>query len=847
MTGRLGRDVYDTYQGRAMGEAWSDYVALEMTLPEGAPPQGSYFLGEYLFQSFGSGIRSRPYSTDLGINGLTFADYGRVTDTGLEEHFDGEIWFQALWEARANFMRMFGEKEGRRRMQINVIEGLKLQPPRASMIDARDAIILANRVTFKAEGEQQLWEGFAKRGLGVLAQSKTGDSSYVVPSFEAPSNTGILRFHSSSYVPGETVRLVMYDANNTSPTALVQLTTSNGDLEHVTLRRRGTVYEGSILSGNDAYVAHRDEYLDTVPSDFISAYYVDANTGSGQPQLIQATVPVQPEYTFTAQRSATSTVSGTERPLFTVSPGSRSFLDYAKANLPFEFRFFNRAYRSIYVGANGVITFGGPNPTSCNDSDSVASVPAIAPMWTELAYGGSASENVYYSTGPDSVTVRWAAETAYTGEPVNFSAVLYDDGRILYQYGSGNNNLVGTTILGCNSTTPVVGISAGRDSYQLRYFDYDGLPYLERAPSILIDPPFNTPSEPVVRIETPESNGSYSGVLTVRGIAYDPDVRITRLDLLIDGTARGMIQINQLRTDICSAEQLRGCPGIGFIRQIDLTAFDLKPGSHSLQIRATNSRGAFMTYPPEPIRFNFEGGQARRPVAAIEMPAEGAALSATTPIRGYAYAEDLRISVVAVLIDGINYGTAQYGLRREDICGSLPNRPPNCPNVGFQFNLNTTRGAVQLPNGKHTLQIRVTDEAGRFTTLPEQPITITINNTENAVPRGQITSPLPNAKLSGTVKISGWAYDPDGTIQSVDFVVGLRLIKTLQYGVPSPDVCATLPDVAACPNIGFEGEFDTTLLPNGQHLLFVRVGDNQGRLLQLPDPTYVGMTITIEN
>ena len=189
VTGRLGRDVYDTYQGRAMGEAWSDYVALEMTLPEGAPPQGSYFLGEYLFQSFGSGIRSRPYSTDLGINGLTFADYGRVTDIGLEEHFDGEIWFQALWEARANFIRMFGEKEGRRRVQINVIEGLKLQPPRASMIDARDAIVLANRVTFKAEGEQQLWEGFAKRGLGVLAQSKTGDSSYVVPSFEAPSNT----------------------------------------------------------------------------------------------------------------------------------------------------------------------------------------------------------------------------------------------------------------------------------------------------------------------------------------------------------------------------------------------------------------------------------------------------------------------------------------------------------------------------------------------------------------------------------------------------------------------------------------------------------------------------------
>ena len=33
VSGRLGRDVYDTYQGRAMGEAWSDFFALEMLHP----------------------------------------------------------------------------------------------------------------------------------------------------------------------------------------------------------------------------------------------------------------------------------------------------------------------------------------------------------------------------------------------------------------------------------------------------------------------------------------------------------------------------------------------------------------------------------------------------------------------------------------------------------------------------------------------------------------------------------------------------------------------------------------------------------------------------------------------
>jgi hypothetical protein len=785
----------------------------------------------------------------MGINGLTFADYGRVTDIGLEEHFDGEIWFQAMWEARANLVKLLGEKEGRRRMQMNVIEGLKLQPPRASMIDARDAIILANRVNFKGEGEQQMWEGFAKRGLGVLAMTKNGDSTYVVASTDTPSNTGVLKFHSASYVPGELVRLVLYDANNTSPTALVQLTTSNGDLEHVTMRRRGTVYEGSIQSYNDAFVGIRDEGLDTIPSDIVSAYYIDYDTGGGAGKLIQASVPVQPEYTFTGQRTSTSTVSGTETALFTVPSGGRYFLTYKKVNLPFAFRFFNNTYRSMYVSANGVITFGGPNPTTCNDSDSVASVPAIAPMWTELVYGGQSqpNQNVYFSTGPDSVTVRWAAETAYTGEPVNFSAILYDDGRILYQYGVGNDNLVNTTQFGCMTNTPVVGISAGRDSYQLRYDNYDGLPYLEKAPSVLIDPPFNNPSDPVVRIETPEVGGSYSGVLTVKGIAYDPAVRITRLDLIIDGVARGMIQINQARTDVCNSERLPGCPGIGFSRSVDLTAFGLKAGTHMLQVRATNSRGSFMAYPEQPVSFTFEGGQGRLPVGAIETPADGATLSANTPIRGYAYATDLRITAVAVLIDGVNYGTATYGMNRSDVCATLPNRPPNCPGIGFQFTLNTVNGAVQLPNGEHFLQIRVTDESGRFSVIPEQPVTIRVDNAVNAAPIGRITFPAANSKLSGTVKLTGWAYDPDGTVQSVDFVVGLRVIGTLRYGVPAPEACAALRDVPACPNIGFEGNFDTTLLPNGQQLLYIRVRDNKNRTATLPDPTAYGMSVMIEN
>jgi hypothetical protein len=32
------------------------------------------------------------------------------------------------------------------------------------------------------------------------------------------------------------------------------------------------------------------------------------------------------------------------------------------------------------------------------------------------------------------------------------------------------------------------------------------------------------------------------------------------------------------------------------------------------------------------------------------------------------------------------------------------------------------------------------------------------------------------------------AYAPNGTVTSVDFVVGLRVVGTLRYGLPSPEL-----------------------------------------------------------
>ncbi|MBC8165466.1 MAG: M36 family metallopeptidase, partial [Bryobacteraceae bacterium] len=647
VSNRLVEDAYTTFHGRSMGEAWSDYFALEFTLPEGAPPDGYYATAGYAIQEFGLGIRTRPYSTSLDINPLTFDQFGTVAWYGPEVHDDGEIWMEAMWEVRSALIRQFGEREGRRRAAQIVMDGMKLSPPKPTMIDERDAMLLAERVNFKGESQNQLWEAFAKRGFGVVARATDADSIAVTASFDKPSSSGVLRFEYPNYNmgqggTGETVRLVLYDGNNASQSVQVQLTSSSGDLENLALRKKGETFYGEITMGNDGASAKFDSFLDVIPGDSISAYYVDGNTGSGA-KLIETNAPVSPPYTMTLRAPAPLFTSGTERTLFTVATGGRSLLTTSIVALPFPFRFFGKDYRIMYVYGDGHISFDVATRVlePCNDAKSVTQVPTVAPLWMELAYGGAAqrNENVYYSAGPGSVTVRWMAETVSTGEAVNFSVVLYDDGRMMYQYGAGNNNLVNSSFLGCSATAPFIGISNGRGTFAQAVAEYEGLVSLEEAPPVVIDAPFNFSSNPVVRLESPEANGKYSGIMTIRGIAYDPNDAIARLDVLLDGVPRRLLTPTVSRTDFCGTERVRGCPTVGFQATLDLNVLGLNPGTHTLQIRATNTRGAWKNFPDQPLTVTIEAGQSRQPVGKLETPEEGASLTGATPIRGYAYAD----------------------------------------------------------------------------------------------------------------------------------------------------------------------------------------------------------------
>jgi hypothetical protein len=840
---RLVRLGYSTFQGASMGEAWSDFFGLEYLVPAGAPPDGVYPAGEYFFALFGPGLRTHPFSTRTDVNPLTYADLGAVNANGPEVHADGEIWVEALLDARANLIQQFGETEGRRRIRLLVLDGMKLSVPAPSMVDMRDAILLADRVDFKGESQGQLWAAFAKRGLGALAYATSGDSVHVVPSFDLPSPTGKLKFFDDPLVGGETVRVLLADSNNNQPVVRIQLTGSAGDLEDLLLHRVGSVYFGSIPSSRNV-VNKQNGTLNLIPGDAASAYYVDYDPGGEPAKLIQTTVNSRPPYAIFATAPSFS---------FTNETRITNVRAPVTLTLPFEFPFFSKKYRSMTIYPTGVLGFGFSAFTSlfrggCNDITELARFPAVAPLFANLNFGAAQpNEGIFVSFLGRSVTIRWAAETVTpfgAGDPVNFAVTLTDDGVIQYFYGSGNasfNNLVlGST---CGQS-PVIGISNGHEAFTQSVL----LSNLTNGVSLRFDPPFNFSSVPVAIVERPSRGETVRGVLTVSGIAYDPDATVSRVDVFIDGVQRVVAGVNVSRPDFCAQQNVRGCPIVGFQSNLDVTALGLAPGAHNLYIRVSNTRGSFTDAPATPVSFTVDAGPGRLPKGAIEFPASGATLSGPVQFRGYAYFDDLRVSRVDLLIDGLTYPGASYGLARTDICNPLPTpKPPNCNNVGWTVTFDTRIGVPPLPDGPHGAQLRVLDESGRFTLLPDSPLPFTVNNGAQTFPVGALTSHKPNDRLSGIITVSGYAYSLVGQVTSVTILVDGRALATTRYGDPRPVECATLTGVTACPNIGYTGLLDTRTIPNGPHVLGVLIRNDQGLTIITPQLDRNGMNVLVDN
>lgn len=177
-----------------MGEGWSDWMALMLTMhPDDEPgmPRG---IGTFLKDedTDGQGIRPAPYSTDFSVNSFT---YGASNTSAFQApHPIGFLWATMLWEMTWELIGeqglnpdlQAGTGGNNTAMQL-MIDGLKLQPCSPGFVDGRDAILQADEIRFGGVHQCMIWKAFARRGLGYSAsQGSSGSSVDQVEAFDLP-------------------------------------------------------------------------------------------------------------------------------------------------------------------------------------------------------------------------------------------------------------------------------------------------------------------------------------------------------------------------------------------------------------------------------------------------------------------------------------------------------------------------------------------------------------------------------------------------------------------------------------------------------------------------------------
>ena len=205
-----------TFQGRSMGESWSDLDATEYLLENGYVPldgENPFAVGVYVTGNKRVGIR------DYAMNRspLNFSDVG-FDLTGPEVHADGEIWNAINIDVREAFNRRYdrqfpsGDRElqqacadgklpanrcpGNRRWIQLVYDAFLLSQSTVTMVEARDAMLAADQMRFGGANQDLIWNAFAGRGLGEHASTVDGRDTDPIADWSSPfadNGTVVLR------------------------------------------------------------------------------------------------------------------------------------------------------------------------------------------------------------------------------------------------------------------------------------------------------------------------------------------------------------------------------------------------------------------------------------------------------------------------------------------------------------------------------------------------------------------------------------------------------------------------------------------------------------------------------
>ena len=390
-----------------MGEGWSDFYGVLMTIQAGDTGTDARGVGTYLFGqgAGGAGIRPFPYSTDMGVNPQT---YNSIQSAAVP-HGVGSVWATMLWEVTwelidehgfdpdfYNFTGDVNQDAGNIQAWALVTEGLKLQPCSPGFVDGRDAILAADAAIYGGANECRIWEAFARRGLGFSAnQGSSGSTGDGMEAFDSPTtqlataeevcvSEGTQTYGGGTPVGGVYSGPGVTDDGNGL--------TYTFDPAVAGIGTHTITYEAVSMCG-DPIDTDTIEVTTDIPEITCQnvTLELDAN-GEATLTMFDVVTNLEPGGLIVDQ-------TGTFAPIDITATGTGVSLtdDDVSGALPvgFSFDFYGQTYSDFYISSNGFITFNNDGDNGCCSGDLIPSAGTpnnfIAFAWEDLnpASGGS--------------------------------------------------------------------------------------------------------------------------------------------------------------------------------------------------------------------------------------------------------------------------------------------------------------------------------------------------------------------------------------------------------------------------------------------------------------------------